>query len=51
MGSKDAAKRKLACLASVCDAALQDILDDEECYQMHFPAECQISLASISSRY
>ena len=49
-GSKDAAMRNVASLAAVCDAAVQDVIDDQECYQLHFPPECHICLPSISCR-
>jgi len=49
-GSADAASRMVSSLAAVCEQLVQDVCDDEECYQAHFPAECQISLPAISCR-
>ena len=40
----------VASLAAVCVQLVQDVCDDEECYQAHFPAECRISLPAISCR-
>ena len=49
-GSADAANRMVSSLAAVCEQLVQDVCDDEECYQAHFPSECQISLPAISCR-
>ena len=40
----------VASMAAVCEQLVQDICDDEECYQAAFPPECRINLPAISCR-
>lgn len=49
-GPQDVAERSMISTTVVCEQLLQDINDDEECYQAHVPAGCCIRLAEISSR-
>lgn len=49
-GPRDLAERRILSNTAVCEQLVEDISDDERCYQAHVPTGCSIRLAEISCR-